>query len=474
MSRFFEIRVRVLAAIAIGLATALVVHAVTRDSQPSLDSMWRYVTSSSDDGSVVSISNEELPSPADEPAASVRATPTPKRSGALLIDGGDYTGPDDTPTPAVPPTATPSAAPDSDDDDEQGSGRGAGGITVNAPTAASPTSNGEDDFMVGAWTGRGGQNLTLTPPADPDAAWVGGQPRGYAMLYALQPEARAVVEANVAALLGAQIQEPYIGVLVDGTFGKDFGYLRELIQRLNTDGRNLHLALYLANGPAQRRFRNPPYEAPFARTPPEEFRREIRRSNSQAQIDYLNIIADARRLFEYNILTNPNAKNYAVVMLEDNLDRDAFRAMSNLAREQLEAVAMIVRSPCKGCYDGNDDDSLGYPRELHSVGGFEGLNEGDGFTLDGQGFLYPNEVGIGKAIAADQLISLLRSSYQKNLRFFGLWRKTWQGVNDDGLPSEPKNGSYKPSTAEEIEFEMKALRAELPFLNSDDEDEEVE
>ena len=469
MSRLIEIRTRLLAAIAIGLATALMVHALTRDSSTSTNSWWRFGSSNAGSDPVVSVSSEDSLSSTDESLGIATPTVPSVRSGALLIDGGDYTGPDDTPTAVMSPTAT--SSPLSEDDvSASDAQQGAGGGKVNVPAAASPTSSGEDDFMVGGWTQRGGAYLPTTPlPNDDAEGWVGGQARGYAMLYALQPEARPVVETNVAALLSARIREPYIAVLVDGTFGKDFGYLRELIQRLNADGRNLHLALYLANGPAQRRYRNPPYEAPFVGMSPEEFRREIRRSNSDTQIQYLNIIADARRLFEYNILTNPDAKNYAVVMLEDNLERDSFRAMSNLAREQLEAVSVIVRNPCKGCYDGNDDESLGYPLEEHSVTRFELLKAGDGFTLDGQSFLYPTEASNGKAVTPEQLISLIKGAYQRQLRYFGLWHESWQGVADAVPLIDPKTRVYTPSTADEMEFEIQALRAGLPFVNSDDE-----
>lgn len=475
MSRFVEIRVRLLAAIAIGLALALVVHVFSRDTSTAHSSWWRYGSSSSESGAVVSLSGDELPSSSDEAALVATPTTTYPRNGALLIDGGDYTGPLDTPAPTGPATITPTAVPDEGVDGDQDSQRAGGRMTVNTPLASPSAASDEDDFMVGGWTRRGDAYQPSNPLSrDGGLPWVGGQARGYAMLYALQPEARPVVESNVAALLSARIQEPYIGVLVDGTFGKDFGYLRELITRLNADGRNLHLGLYLANGPAQRRFRNPPYEAPFVRTSPEDFRREIRRSNSDAQVQYLNIMADARRLFEYNILANPNAKNYAIVMLEDNLDRDSFRAMSNLAREQLGAVASIVRNPCQGCYDGNDDESLGYPVEEHAVERFESLKVGDGYTLDGQSFVYPSEAMTGKAVTPEQLISLLKGAYQRNLRYFGLWRHSWQGTGE-GVPlSEPKRRVYNPSNQDEMEFEIQALRAGLPFLNSEDNVEEDE
>jgi hypothetical protein len=470
MSRFTEIRIRLLAAIAIGLATALVVHAFTRDPVTGKSSVWRYGSSSAESDPLVSAAVDDAES--GEGAGLARPTPPEVRSGGLLIDGGDYTGPVDTPAPRPTSTSIPTAARDDDNDDRDDvSASDRNGMSVSVPTVATPTLSPEEEMLGGVRSPRGSGILSATPVASESGLpWVTGQPRGYAMLYALQPEARAVVEANVATLLASHVQQPYIAVLIDGTFGKDFGYLRELIRRLNEDGRDLHLGLYLANGPAQRRYKKPPYEAPFVRTPPEDFRREIRRSNSDAQVEYLKIIADARMLFEYNLRTNPDAKNYAVVMLEDNLERDSFRAMSQLAKDQLEAVAGIVRNPCPDCYDGNDNESLGYPLEDHSVARFESLRAGDGFTLDGEGFFYPTEIvkSGGKAITPEQLISLIKGGYQNELSYFGLWRKEWQGVEDGGVLKEPKNRLYVASMASEMEFEIQALRAGLPLLNSDE------
>lgn len=398
--------------------------------------------------------------PSSDPSS---GTPTPRRGG-LLIDGGDYTGPDAVAAPTASFTPTPSPVAEDDDASELGANTGA---AITVPETPTPKSTLDDNMLAGI-VSRGGGIVPPTPLRERDGLpWVGGQGRGYAMLYALQPEARAVVEANVSTLLAARVREPYIGVLIDGTFGQDFGYLREVIARLNADGRNLQLALYLANGPAQRRYKNPPYEAPFIKTRPEDFRREIRRSNSDAQIQYLNIVADARLLFEYNLQTNPNASNYAVVMLEDNLERDSFRAMSQLARDQLQAVATIVRNPCVNCYLGNDGESLGYPIEEHAVERFNLLNEGGGFTLDGVGFSYPSEIG-GQGITSEQVLSLAQGAYQRGLAFFGLWREEWQGVANGQPLKEPKGRVYVASSAEGTDFEVSVLRSGLPLLDSED------
>lgn len=463
MSRLTEFRVRLLAAVAIGLALALVSIAVSRGPAPG-SSWWRYISSGADTESDSSLGGAE--SAVDAPSSDTSSgAPTPRR-GALLIDGGDYTGPDATPAPTALFTPTPPSVADDDDNDDSKLGANAG-AAITVPETPTPKSTLDDNMLAGI-VSRGGGIVPPTPLRERDGLpWVGGQGRGYAMLYALQPEARAVVESNVSTLLAAHVREPYIGVLIDGTFGQDFGYLRELIRRLNADGRNLQLALYLANGPAQRRYKNPPYEAPFVKTRPEDFRREIRRSNSDAQIEYLTIVADARLLFEYNLETNPNARNFAVVMLEDNLDRDSFRAMSQLARDQLQAVATIVRNPCVNCYVGNDGESLGYPIEEHAVERFNLLDEGGGFTLDGVGFSYPTEIG-EQGITSEQVLSLAQGAFQRGLAYFGLWREEWQGVANGQPLREPKGRLYVASTAEGTDFEVDVLRSGLPLLDSED------
>lgn len=465
MTRFTEFRVRLLAAIAIGLALALVSLAMSREST-SGSSWWHYGTSAPESESVVSVPSEDTGN--EEPSA-VQSQGTPTlRPGSLLIDGGDYTGPDSTPTP--PTQISPTAVPLVDDgDDDDAAARDQGGVSITVPET--PTAVGtSDDGMLAGIVSRNGRGVIVpaTPLSDQGGLpWVGGQGRGYAMLYALQPEARAVVEANVSTLLAARVREPFIGVLIDGTFGKDYAYLRELIRRLNTDGRNLQLALYIANGPAQRKYKNPPYDVPFVRVKPEDFRREIRRSNSDTQVQYLQMLSDARLLFEYNLKTNPDAQNYAVVMLEDNLERDSFRAMAQLARDQVEAVATIVRNPCPNCYSGNDAESLGYTIEDHSVERFNLLDVGAGFTLDGTGFSYPSEAN-GQGVPSDQVVSLATGAYQRGLGYFGLWREEWQGIENGQLLKDPRGRVYVASTAEGTDFEITVLRSGLPLLNSQD------
>lgn len=306
--------------------------------------------------------------------------------------------------------------------------------------------------------------LTPLPTPTNKNGWVVGQARGYTMLYAMQPEARPVVESQVQALLSARIREPYIGVLIDGTFGRDFTYLKSIITRLSTDGRSLTLVLYLSNGPTMRKWRETPIDALFSRMDPSEFRQTIRRARD-IQNQFLAVATQARDIFEFNLNANSANNNLAIVMLEDNLDAASYRVMRDLANEQLDSIAGFIRNPCLGCYKGNDDNTLGDAREEHTLEGFQGLKQGDGFSLDGLGFRYPNSAGGG--ISPAQLTNIMQSGFQKGLRYIGLWRHPWQGVID-GVPNDhPTERNFVPSNPDEIEFEIEALRTGL-LAESDD------
>lgn len=288
--------------------------------------------------------------------------------------------------------------------------------------------------------------------------WVRGQARGYTMLSAMQPEARAVVETNVETLLSARVREPYIGVLIDGTFGRDFTYLREVIERLSIEGRALTLALYLTNGATMRKWRETPIDALFTRINPTEFRERIRR-DKQLQAQFLAVVLQAKAIFEYNVSLNPGNTNVAIVMLEDNLDSLAYRTMREIASAELGSLAGFIRNPCFGCYEGNDDITLGDPREEHHLDRYTLLERGDAYSLDGVGFAYPD--GSGSGLAPAQLRDLMRNSYSRGLRYVGLWRYAWQGLEVGGGNPRPDTRNYIASNPDQQEFEIEMLREGL-------------
>jgi hypothetical protein len=454
-------RVLVLAAIALGLALALGV----RLSSSHKEGIWYsvpYLTSETED------SNE------GEVAIGEDITRTGARSAADGVGGSfpfeDLDGGFDdegAPSPPVSSGGTPTPPvkrdvlndPTSDSDSKNG-----GGLRVSIPNAPSPVATSE--FMGGTTSSRPLLFPTARGTATSTSQWAYGQARGYAMLYAMQAEARPVVEANIAALLSARIRDPFIGVLIDGTFGGDFAYLKTLITRLNADGRNLNLALYLANGPAQRRGGLGLSGVPFARFDPIDFRGAIRRT-AEVRAQYTALAMQARSIFEFNLATNPNAKNFGVVMLEDNFDQESYRAALQLALDQLSGVAVILRNPCDTCdVAGSDRGTFGHPLEEHAPERFAQLSLGDAFTLDGAGFSYPSQTNRG--VSSETLLELLRGAYVKELSYFGLWRHQWQGVPAQGSNPPPGERTYIPSTADEMEFEIQALRTGLPIEQSQD------
>ncbi len=345
---------------------------------------------------------------------------------------------------------------------------GAAGL-LSALQMASEPDPADSDQMVGvrssksAGSGAAGavvaKRETPTPTPEPELPWVSGQARGYAMLYAMQPEARAVVEANVAALLKSRIRQPFISVLIDGTFGQDFAYLKEICRRLSSDERRLTLALYLSNGPTMRVWNETPIRALFSQIEPGAFRSRIVRDSGLRE-QYRQVVRQARDLFEYNASLHSENSNVAIVMLEDNLNSSAYLSMRDVARQGLNADTTFVRNPCVGCYAGNDGDSLGDALEEHAVQAFNRLGVGDGFSLDGTGFDYPGGSATTQ-VSSSALLRLMTEARDQGLRYVALWRHGWQGVVPNTRNSHPRLRQYRPSNADEQRFEVESLREGL-------------
>jgi len=267
------------------------------------------------------------------------------------------------------------------------------------------------------------------------------------------------------------VREPYIGVLIDGTFTQDFEYLKTIIRRLSVE-RNLTLELYLTNGATQRKFETTTIDAPFVSLSPYAFR-ELILSDSSRQRVFSAIAAQARDIFQFSSQQNPANQNIVSVMLEDNLDVGAYRKMRELASQQLDGAASFIRSTCLRCFSAqdrkSDADTAGDPREEHSVDRFGELKRGDGFSLDGVGFRYPGE-STELGLTPEKLKELVSSGYSKGLRFFSLWRHNWQGADASGDNPHPTDRNYLPSTPEQEGFELSILRQGLVVEPVDEEE----
>jgi len=284
-----------------------------------------------------------------------------------------------------------------------------------------------------------------------------GQARGYTMLYLMQPEARNTVELQIQAMLDAEIQDLYLGVLTDGTFGKDFNYFRSTLDRLSTGGRKITLVIYLTNGPTMRRFDSTPIDAGFSKIDPIVFR-ELIQEDSATRNRFLELVEEVKPIFEYNKSLNSQNTNIAVVMLEDNLDSTSYLAMRQLASSVLGDSVIYMRNPCPRCYEGNDIYSYGDRLELHRPEGLHALSAGDGFTLDGESYHFPEESGSGLTLEEVEFFKAM--SMDQGLRYFGLWRTQRQGLQE-GQSVHPRDRIYEVPSAAQLEKEIQLLRSGL-------------
>lgn len=295
-----------------------------------------------------------------------------------------------------------------------------------------------------------------TPAPDGERSRVSGQARGYSALYLMHPSARATVERQMETLLKSELADIFLGVLADGTFSWDAGYFSFVLRRLAQGDRSLTLEVYLTNGSAMRQFKNTAVDAPFAQIEPREFRSLIRFDGS-LRSEFQRLVRRVIPLLDLNLRLNSRNKNYVVVMLEDNLDRDSYQAMRGLAQELIGTRATFLRNPCPGCYEGNDIESLGDGLELHRLQDFARLSVRDGYSLDGIGYSYPEDAADERPTLSE-VIDLARIAYERNLRFFALWRHEWQGVRSGTSLLHPDERSYQVPTEEQALHDIEVLR----------------
>ncbi|MEZ4753509.1 MAG: hypothetical protein R3A13_04260 [Bdellovibrionota bacterium] len=289
-----------------------------------------------------------------------------------------------------------------------------------------------------------------------DLPYVDGQARGYVILNLMQLNARESVRMQLSTMYHARVKHLFLAVLIDGTFGWDFTWFASVIRELNADGRHLTLALYLSNGPTMRQFDSTPIRTTFSRMSPDEFRSRIR-FDPTVRSQYVGLAKRAQQIFNLNKQANPANTNLAVVQLEDNLDDDSYIAARDLAQQALADDVLIVRNPCLGCWDGNDADGHGDPREFHNPGELA-LFGGIGFTLDGTGFHHNFESGSSPNI--DSVRGLMDQSMQRGVRYFGLWRKDRQGLQS-GTGVHPDQRIYAVPSRQQIDAEIELLRHSL-------------
>ncbi|MBX7138638.1 MAG: hypothetical protein K1X83_11710 [Oligoflexia bacterium] len=294
---------------------------------------------------------------------------------------------------------------------------------------------------------------TPTPEA---LAAVGGQARGYHMLYLMHPNARATVEKQLETLLRSGVRDLYLGVLTDGTFGKDIPYLISAVQRLAAGQRSLTLALYLTNGPGMRTYSSSPTEGGFNSIDPIRFRDLIQHDDA-VRSRFRAMVAEVKPALEASRRSNSQNRNLVFPMLEDNLDHDAYAAMRALIEDEVGTLAQVARNPCLGCVDGNDSAADGDPIEEHAPEEIASLNPRDGFSLDGIGYSFSTEFD-SQQPDPDTIRNLIDLSLSRRLSYFALWRAERQGRDPTGPPLPPDQRIYEVPTAAQAEEEVALLR----------------
>ncbi len=293
--------------------------------------------------------------------------------------------------------------------------------------------------------------------------FVAGQSRGYTLLNLMQPEARSSINEMIEVMVRSNVRDLYLGVLVDGTFHWDPKFLRSVIRKLNTGERRLFLVLYLSSGPTMRRYATTPITAAFSQIEPEHFRRLIRWDQEIRQ-RFAGIASRVRPIASLNNTLNPDNRTVAIVMLEDNLDRESYWASRALAKSVLGATVEFYRNPCLGCYPGNDGDSQGDPIEIHDPAQMPPSTNTWGLSLDGKGFHHSFEPADGSLSFADTK-KAIRRSIEYGAEFFGLWRIDRQGLHQ-GANIHPHEREYAIPTAQQKNAEAELLRYGLKEVGS--------
>ena len=284
-----------------------------------------------------------------------------------------------------------------------------------------------------------------------------GQVRGFLMLPLMHPRARESSEKQIETLIRSQVNDLYVGFLVDGTFGMDLEYASSVVQRLSSDGRSLLLELFFTNGPTMRKYETTPITAGFSLIDPLSFRYLIQ-EDPEVQAEFKRIVNAARPLFVQNRNANPNNQNLACVMLEDNLDGASYRKMRQLAAAELGGIASFVRNPCPRCFEGNDSETDGDAVESHAPDQLSSLTGRDGLVLDGIGYNYPGEHA-GGSLSMEQARTLAANAMANGIRYLGLWRMDRQGLGSQAIHPDDRN--YAVPTEEQVQMDIELLREGL-------------
>jgi hypothetical protein len=231
----------------------------------------------------------------------------------------------------------------------------------------------------------------------------------------------------------------------------------ELVRITSEYGARLHLYLYLANGPWQRRTSGLPQRGFGTGISPENFRQRII-TDETLRNTYRQIIKFNEPLISY--ATNIGNVVYILPMLEDNLDFKSAREMENIVTRTLIPTLSyaIGRNPCPGCYGGNDTSlALGTFMDQHT-GSNVNPNYRDGLvTNDGVDMNFSDITNLNTEISLSQVKNLVAQSKATNNTFI-IWNREYQGVSPDLGLNDPDLRDYHEVSLEERQVLLEILR----------------
>ena len=296
-----------------------------------------------------------------------------------------------------------------------------------------------------------------SPTPDNTPKDVTGQARGYTMLYLMHPRARQTVEKQLEAMFRSKVQQLYLGVLIDGTFGRDFNYLSNVVRRVARERRSLILVLYLTNGHAMRS-PWPGNDAPFADIDPIDFR-ALMQTDTDIRNRFVDIVRPIIPVLQLNRRLNESNRNFVVPMLEDDLDDGTYLSMRRLTQSVIGNRAAFVRNP-HGAFPGSTFSGLGDPIESHLPEEMDELSIRDGFSLDGIGYSLSGDGSDGRLTFEESKDLAVRAS-SRGIRYFGLWRHERQGLRVGEVPQPVNRRDYEVPSESDILLEIEILRAGL-------------
>jgi hypothetical protein len=177
-------------------------------------------------------------------------------------------------------------------------------------------------------------------------------PQGISCLHCMDSRVKHNTAALVQALGNSCIQEVAIAFVLDKSFGFDESIIRNAIDSLLANNKNVSLHLYFLNGSAIRKAGSRMFTGFLNSIPPDVFRERIK-NDKTTQDQIKNFSARFVPLLRW-----ANSKGVRLSlspMLEDNLDNQSYNILLKILKSVVPTSFKVswTRNPCPDCFPGN-------------------------------------------------------------------------------------------------------------------------